>query len=487
MTISSSNSSSKQRNLGLLEKYQASKTLTQGYGSVTCTAQVRHQIQRKDNATTFYLTQFHPAITRLVQRYPFLSLVVRDFGQSTAHFIHVSSFSLSSMIHVTTSPPPLDEAIASACDKELLSTDSDTDIPPWRLHILVQPDKLDECTIIFIAHHIIIDGKSLALFWAAFLQELNNDNDISTTIQTSSPNKDDSWLVHTDTLAPMSLPSPMELRSDIPKPSVFDYASLFGGILKKWIPFGRQMEFWEGDSAAVDGEAHSTMIKLRELGGDAWKMVLQLAKQKYNNISIHAVVHAAFLLAWAEIYPDQATMMTTPINCRQQANAHLEIGNFVGVYEHAWTPDVLLNPPSSLTDDVPLVWRLAHHYHTILQTKKHRSCVGAHFLGLLDYPNGYIDYWKGIRKEHRMGRAGGLEHSDLGRFDDPGQNNPWTLDSLWFSQSAQIFSMALGLNTITLNNVMYASFVWQYGSLDEAKVTLVMDRFIDILQHSVQQ
>ncbi|CAO3599981.1 unnamed protein product [Absidia cylindrospora] len=146
---------------------------------------------------------------------------------------------------------------------------------------------------------------------------------------------------------------------------------------------------------------------------------------------------------------------------------------------------MLLHPPSSdtTTTTCPLLWRLAVHYHAALQSNKSRVAVGGQFLGLLDYPKGYVGYWHDKRKKNRMGREGGLEHSDLGRFHSAdGENATWLLDGLWFAQSAQIYTTALGLNTITVKDVVYASFGCQRGSLDESKVTKVMDRFVDILQ-----
>ncbi|SAM02447.1 hypothetical protein [Absidia glauca] len=480
---------SNQRSFGLLEKYQLSKTLTNCYGSVTCSAELKHQLDRPNNdpeaTLAFYLQHFHPAITRLVSRFPSLGLVVRDVNQADPYFVHTSSFPLNQIVSVLESSISLDEAIGSACDQEWVSVDdNESTLPLWRLQILTRPDALDRCTVILTAHHVILDGSSLTLFWDSLLQELN---DITATTTTTN----DNWLVTMDCLAPMTLASPMEARPTLPKPTLLDYGTLAGGLLKdallptklRQLMGMMPLEGWEGDHAAIEAEPHKTRIKVRKIDNQSWQTLVQLAKKTYS-VSPHAALHAAFLLAWAHVYPTHSTSVSTPINYRHLAQADKEMGNFVGAYEHFWTSDDLRHPPSS-TAGASQFWQLAIYYHGTLQANKARSCIGAQFLGLLKYPKDYVGFWEDKRKKHRMGRTGGLEHSDLGRFDTT-TKGAWHLDGLWFAQSAQTYSTALGLNSVTLGDSMYATFGWQDGSIDEANVTKVMDQFVDIIQNCGQ-
>ncbi|CAO3626465.1 unnamed protein product [Cunninghamella blakesleeana] len=483
----------KQRSFGLLEKYQASKTLVGCYGLVTCTAILKHETiprSTSDNdLTNFYLKRFYPAITQLVQKHPFLSMVVNDYKESTAHFNQLSSFSLLKIIHIQEQSESysLEKEIESACDEELVNDETMTlDIPLWRLKIFVDPNVLDQCTVIFITHHVIMDGKSLTIFWDDLLKFLNDNNNYV-------DDHDQNWIIDTKPLEPMALPVPFELRELTPKPSLKEYGSLFYKLIGKSIlptllqkQLGLIKEKWEGDSLVQKEDRHDTKIILGKIVGDDWLKVTRLAKKQYN-ISVHAVVNAAYLLSWAESYPDINTVTTTPINWRPLINANGEIGNFVGAYDHTWDSNVIQNPPlpskstTKVQSDSPHIWRLAAHYNHHLQTNKGRSCIGGQFLGLLKYPKEYCDYWYGFFKDNAFGRSGGLEHSDLGRFDI-NSHGTFEVESLYFAQSAQTFTTALGLNTISVKDGLYASFTLQKNALDELKARKIMDRFIDILK-----
>lgn len=328
----------KQRSFGLLEKYQVSKTLVGCYGSVSCTAILKHESLPRtydSDLTKFYLKMLYPAISQLVQKHPFLSLVVNEYKEATAYFSQLASFSISKIVDIQeqTTPFSLEKVIESACDQELINDETMTlDVPLWRLKVLVDPKVLDKCTVILFTHHVIMDGKSLAIFWDDLLQFLNNNdgNDVD------SVDDNQNWIIYTKLLEPMTLPSPFELRELTPKPSIKDYGGLFYKIIGKSIlpiKLQKQLGFikdvWEGDYPVQKDDKHHTKIIIGKLVGNDWLKVVRLAKKQYN-ISVHAVVHAAFLLSWAESYPEMNTTVTTPISYRQLINANGEIGNFVG-------------------------------------------------------------------------------------------------------------------------------------------------------------
>ncbi|KAI8060883.1 hypothetical protein BC940DRAFT_245828 [Gongronella butleri] len=328
---------------------------------------------------------------------------------------------------------------------------------------------------------------SLSLFWQSLLSHLPNVTPLDVADAAN-------LVIHPDNALAMTFTKPMEQFAGIVHPSVGDYAGvvggLVGGLVKKVVlpasvraraKVAAQQKSWQGDYQANPDIPHVTRTATTKV--DLTRLV-QLAKK--NAVSVHALIHVAFLAAWAEQYKNRGVAMSTPVNCRSHAtdqDLSKTLGNFVGVVSRSWSAAELQKMSSATSS----FWQAVTLYHQHLQKGKQRSVVQVQFLNLLDYPHGYInDYWLDMRKKYEMKRQGGMEHSDLGRFPAPApiddaDNVPWQLRDLWFQQSTQTFTTALGMQTITLGATLHAAFCWQKGALDEPLVQAVVDRFKAIL------
>ncbi|ORX50579.1 hypothetical protein DM01DRAFT_1337732 [Hesseltinella vesiculosa] len=459
----------------MLEKYQASKSLTNCYGSVVCAGELTAPavIKQQDDLAATYLPWLYPAIIRVIEEYPTLCLVPTDYDQSSAHFKVAAPFSLADLISVRpwSEQSTLEAILRDACDQNLLDTKAQ--LPPWRLQVFHgkknAQHSIDTNTgvvIVLITSHVIMDGKSLTHFWSSLLRHLPASPMAADTIPSN-------WIVKPAQDKALAAYKCME-AFDIPRPTARDYASLFGGIIKRSILpnslLQRGPPLWQGDAAAIPDDPHHTAAGVRKVDGEAWAKVISLAKTK--KISVHAVVYMAFIVAWAKVYPGFSVSVATPVNCRPICKIDQALGNYVGESFRVW------HAKKDLSDTNRSFWPLAQQYYTHLQSYKAKSCIKGQFLGLLAYPKEYIGYWNDMRK-NKMKRAGGMEHSDLGRFGPVASE--WTLHDLWFMQSAQTFTNVLGLQTITCVNALHASFCWQKGSMDDEKVQQVLDGFTDIL------
>ncbi|KAG2204132.1 hypothetical protein INT47_011615 [Mucor saturninus] len=462
-------STRQERPLGLLEKYQTSKQLTHAYGNITMTALLDHESIVSQPAETFYMQCFVPALTRLIHHHAALSMVVRDKTENSIHFEQLTSIDLDKVICIR-SPLSLSLLI-----KEQTTTEFDLDsfLPLWRITIV--PQTPTSCIVSLAMHHVLGDGMSLCIVWQALLQALQ-------TIETK-PTVDKVTIVKK-----MHLPLPYELSNAPEMSLLWDVVPVIcKSLIPKILPtsIARRLdplssEGWQGDfKAAVDGETHDTQIGTIHVPLDIWKPLVEASKKR--GISPHAILFVTMLLAWKRLYPGQTTETTTPINCRglcQPAVSADRVGNFVGSYTGVWTGQ-------QLDESEKDIWKMATRYHQDLQTNKKEAAKQALFLKYLpEFPASYCDFWYDKRKNSRLGRTGGLELSDLGRFHDPeATSSSWKLKQLYFAQSAQIFTCAFGLNTISVRDELYCTYGWQKGALDEAKIGLYHDIFIGILKN----
>ncbi|ORY93341.1 hypothetical protein BCR43DRAFT_408466, partial [Syncephalastrum racemosum] len=277
---------------------------------------------------------------------------------------------------------------------------------------------------------------SLSTFWQELLKNLNGE-----ATQGDHP----------------EVMSPAFEKRNGPKMSVLDIVSLFRQVLhKKLLPASWQGPItWAGDAPATDA-SHDTQVKMAKLQGEAWAKVCSRAKE--HGVTPHAALMTGLLKAWAEVYQDEPALESaTPINCRHMCDPPVpnnEMGNFVGSYNPTWRRKEI---------EKTEFWTFAQRYQVQLRANKRESAKQVFQLDFLKpYPEAYCDFWKDKRK-NRMGRTGGLELSDLGRINLPTQDKPWTIREIYFCQSAQTCTTALGVNTATAADAMHATFCWQRG------------------------
>ncbi|KAI9259586.1 alcohol acetyltransferase [Phascolomyces articulosus] len=479
-----------ERSLGWFEKYQVAKQLTQAYGTVTTTVILRHALAvrcKEQDIKEFYFSQLYAPITRLVEKHPQLSLVVADSDKSTAHFVRLDQFDLSAIIKFNDQIPlrdqsKLDQVIANECDHEFNLADQTT--PLWHLRICTHEDCLDECSITFTVHHVIADGKSLATFWRDFLQEINNQ-------QEKQQQPKDGYIIKSNPAIELGLP--YEER----QPPMFTAIDMVGVVsrmvAKKVFPSflaNRLLpQSWAGDYPGITDKSlarHDTVVRGIELGGTIWKDTCTTCREQ--GITPHAAIMTAVVSAFAEVYPETTVLSTcTPTNCRSFCNPPVpedEMGNFVGAYNHTWTL------PSAAMEGF---WDMAKKYQTPLKANMVQAAKETSLLKYLSrYPEDYCDFWYGHWDSNPMHRGGGIEVSDLGKFVPPpstkeNTNASWQLESIWFCQSAQIFTTPLSVNPIRTETSLYITITWQNGSLVESKADKLTSLVIRNLLKCCQQ
>ncbi|KAI8077781.1 alcohol acetyltransferase [Halteromyces radiatus] len=473
-----------QRPLGMFEKNQIAKQLTKGYASVTLTASLHHPPRSNgDIPTVFYKKYLYPALATMIQKHPMLRLTVHDTDKSSAHFVQLLKLAYDDLVLVTDHDqfwiPNIQETIITEeCQHEF---DLFGLCPLWRLRVSCHPDKLDQCSITLSVQHVIADGLSTTVLWQELLHNLNN-------IDSNSHNHIVDSL-YFDTSSVCQVPLAIEDRNG-PKDinvSPSDPVPTDG---------------WQGDYAAPPNEKLDTVMHLMQVDVQTWTSLLK--KAKMYEVSLHAVLYSAYLLSWMSEYPDQAVKTVTAINCRtycQPPIPHDELGIFFGRFEYGWPLEKLNALTEDTTDDeTPLdgnkhlfmndnidtgifstttFWKLAKIYHDVVQENKLLTCQRSLLMGdsLPNYPEDYCNVWYNARKMFEKGRSGGLNISDLGKFNySTGAKATWTLDHLWFSQSAHFYATILAVNAITVNGSMHATITWQRGSVQEEKAL----RFIEL-------
>lgn len=469
------------RKFGLLEKYQAAKALTRTYGSVTFAVELGHP-PRSDaqDAESFFLDMLHAPLVAVIQQHPMLRVTAIDSDKPTARFVQVPQFDLKD-ICTFTAVESLD-AIEDVIRAEIcLDFDLNrSDIPLWRLHVCYTPSQRDRCCIVFAMQHVIMDGKSLAIFWTSLLKELNTDRNAADTAEMQQ------YLIETGTPSP--LPLPYEDRN-APAASFLDLCKTLAGMVnKKILPYALarkiypEIDGWQGDYPNVKDFSklqHCSHVRLLEFGGQDWLKLCKEAKQTHN-ISPHAVIMASLLLAYKDVYPGRTVTTSTPVNCRRYCNPPLsedEIGNFVGAAAGIWKPNKLSYP----------FWELAKAYSKKLaKTRSETAKQASQLRYLKKYPEEYVDFLKGYLKRYKFGRQGGIELSDLGLFRSPSQEGPYTVQKTWFCQSACTVMPAINASAASTTESMFVTLTWQEGSIEESNINAFVERFYAHLRQAAE-
>lgn len=457
-----------ERPLGLLEKYQVSKHLIQSYGTVTLTAHCHHPARDAScDLESFYASWLQPALAHLIMDHPMLSAIVRDSDKSSIHWAQLHHINLADIVHVL---PTASRSIETLI-QEQTSTDFDLDtlVPLWRLTVL--PDtSLDQCWLVITVHHSLADGMSLTIILKHLMRALLDKTTDTTCNAIVPPPTQPLPVPYEDSGAPtMSVVwdvVPVLLRSFIPK--------LLPTSLATWLdplPY----KGWQGDHPAIEGEPHNTALQLIHVPANIWKPLMVQCKKR--DLSPHALVFVAMIKAWAHLYDNHTTKVSTPVNCRGLCHPPVgadQIGNYTGAYTSVWTSNGVMEEDT---------WAMAATY---AQGLKHNKVDAAKLALLLkylpDFPASYCDFWYDKRKASRMGRVGGLELSDLGRLIVDLPENAWRVEEVYFCQSAQVFAQALGVNAVTVNDMLCCTVSWQKGALNDLKMSKYRDHFVAILK-----
>ncbi|CDS07606.1 hypothetical protein LRAMOSA01555 [Lichtheimia ramosa] len=441
-----------QRPLGLLEKYQISKLMTKCYGSVTTTALLRHNKPApckdgKQAIKTFYLDRLYPAVSRIVQKHPQLSIIVLDAEKPNARFASLPSFNLEDIVYVNTNVKFWEQAVINDIISTEVDKEFDTNIhttPLWSLRIDTHPERFQECAISFTIHHVIGDGKSSMQFWKELLEQLKDGEMVEKTDY------------QIDIVKPCKIQPPQEFRNP-----------MMPDEIKPPGTKEDELAMWQGDYEAIrdkETQRHDTAVRTVVVNGEHWPKVVKACKQ--YGVTPHAALMVACALAFAELYPDRVVRTMTPVNTRPLCDPPVpedEMGNFFGNFFRFWHPG-FANGKS--------FWQLAIEYQACVREGKPFAAAFANtFFGhLKDFPEDFINYWYSNWYKYPMGRSGGICFSDLGLISTKHVTcTEWQLQEIFFNQSSHMYTMALTVNTISTANAMHACISWQRNALDTSK------------------
>ncbi|CDS10250.1 hypothetical protein LRAMOSA02926 [Lichtheimia ramosa] len=456
-----------QRPLGLFEKFQAGVKLVNCYGVVSFTAVLRHAAARPQtiDAKQFYLARLHAAISKIVDKHPLLSVALIDYQKPSIRYTCIPDFDLASIVSFDEIPFWQSQAqadrIAEQCDKDF---DFDnTSLPLWRLHVDTHPDRLDECSITVAGEHTMADGMSLVIFMHELVQ----------LFDTVEPTSTGSYMIKSNK-TPIN--PPCELRHG-PQLTLEEINKLKDEQQEENQP-PANAHCWQGDRRVADNQdsvVHRTTIRIVKVDDPLWSNVCKTAKQ--HGLSPHAAIMAATLLSFAELYPDEQAVETyTPMNVRASFDPPVpndEMGNFIGSYPRIW----------SLSDiKQHSFWDLATLYQGEIKAHKPEAAKEVHSFAFFgEYPQGFTEIWTNNWNKYRLGRTGGIEFSDLGRCN-------WgdSVQELYFGQSAQAYSIGMGMNTVSTTHGMRATLSFQKDTLDEAKLEAFAPTITSKLESCIQ-
>ncbi|GAB5585228.1 Alcohol acetyltransferase [Umbelopsis nana] len=453
------------RSLGLLEKYQISKSLAECYGTVNLAAHIKHATSRPaQDEQTWYLSRFVPAIQQICNEEPYLTTIVAMHNTSDAHWTQLEKLDALDIVDFRSISfqecTSLDELISEECRYEFNLGDNTK--PLWRLCIATDPKDLTRSVVIFTWNHVIGDGMSSTTFFDRFLELLNQGNvteGTNTAIQVKEVNK---------------LPLPYDQRSS-PKPNLITDVipkAVNELLLPKFITRRMEAEKWGGHHKAKE-EKHKSVVRTLEFCSDRL-----VTRCKQEQVSPHCALYiAAIMAASSELMDGPGKLVTaTPINARSLCKPEIpkdEIGNFVGSFENP----VRVPLKGSFWDEARL------YRHKLKVGRRDASMVSQYLAYLGPYPNEWIKYSKSPFKKCKMGRDGGFELSDLALWKNKSGNGEWNLEKATFCQSINVYGVFMCMNAITVGNILRTTIVWQDGVADVDRI----DKFIARIKQTLTE
>ncbi|KAJ2962565.1 hypothetical protein NQZ79_g2416 [Umbelopsis isabellina] len=457
--------SPKIRSLGLLEKYQVSKSIAECYGTVNLAVHLEHSTGWQDqDVQTWFLARLVPAIQQICDQEPLLSIVVANHDKSDVYLTQIAKLDVKDIVEFKTASfqdnTVFQELVAAESRHDFPVNDSSK--PLWRLCVVTHPEDTKRCIIFYTWQHVIGDGMSSTMFFDKFLDIMNNvpvEQNPETAIKLQKID---------------DLPLPYDQRGS-PKPNILTEVvpkAISALFTPKFIAQRLDAQRWAGEFNAKE-EKHNSTVRTFEVSLD--KLLLRC---KSENVTPHCALYiAAITAASSELIDGSAKITTnTPVNARKFCNPEVpadEMGNFVGVLDN--TIQVPLREP---------FWDEARKYRKKLKEDQRSEALATQYLGFLgSYPEEWVKFFKKPLTNSRMGRSGGLELSDLAWWQPKYGKGDWVVEKATFCQSINVYGVNMSLNAITVGSALRVSVVWQDGHVDATKV----DQFISKIQNILKE
>ncbi|KAF7595187.1 hypothetical protein BBP40_006931 [Aspergillus hancockii] len=409
---------------------------------------------------------FRPPLKRCIEKYPFLSVVVKDKHTDKPAYEAVSSINLEdhvSIIHEEDTSDGETAAIQKALPP-ILDRAWPADIPPWRIVVLPLASRdgagVTRCLIAFAFSHTLGDGMVGLAFHRTFLDAWQ---------QTTGTDEQESSLV---TPPHRTLPAPFDTPERLP----ISWNFLLGPLISVYLPkflveiLGLRTAAstvdagtWTGSRIFCDpSSAHNSRVKLLEIDAPLVRKALQMSRG--HDAKLTAMVHQMIIRALSKAIPNRDItnfVSGTAVDMRGSIGTPGSTwGLFVsGHYEVH--PRLLDVGESVLSDEM---WIAASS-----MTKKLAECgtrLHDQAIGLLRYAPS-IRKWTQGKIGHR--RDCSYEVSNLLAFDGSGgaDQNKCKICKMVFAQPGNVLSAPLVFNLISVKGgSLMCTVSWQTGALD---------------------
>jgi hypothetical protein len=405
---------------------------------------------------------FVSPLTRCIQEYPYLSIVVKDRHTEKPYYETSSSLNLEDHVSI------VDDKNNSASENEsiqqalpfILDRPWPADLPPWRIVVLPLASKdltLTRCFIAFAFSHALGDGMVGVAFHRTFLDAWRH----STGIENAS------FLV----IPPSGkLPAPFDTPERLP----ISWSFLLGPLIAVYLPkFLSKMlglraaastvdaGTWTGSPIFFDPKAvEKSRVRLVEIEAPLVQNALRVSRD--HDAKLTGTVHQMIVRALSKAIPNSDItnfVSGTPVDMRASIGIPtLTWGLFVsGYYEIHPRP---LNASPAFSDEM---WAAASS-----MTKKIAACAAT----LQDQAIGLLRYVPGIRKWtlSKIGqqRDSSYELSNLLAFDnmDGSEVQKYRISKMVFTQPGNVPSAPLVFNIISVKGgSLMCTVSWQAGAL----------------------
>lgn len=406
---------------------------------------------------------FVPPLTRCIQEYPYLSVVVKDRHTEKSFYETSSSVNLENHVSIINDEHTGDsenETIQQVLPA-ILDRPWPADLPPWRIVVLplASNDPMStRCFVAFAFSHALGDGMVGVAFHRTFLDAWRRTARIENA----------SFLV---TPPSAKLPAPFDTPERLP----ISWSFLLGPLIAVYLPkfLGKMLGLraaastvdagtWTGSPIFFDPAAvEKSRVRLLEIEAPLVQNALQVSRS--NDTKLTGTMHQMIIRALSQAIPNPDItnfVSGTPVDMRASIGSPaLTWGLFVsGYYEVHPRPSNATGP--ALSDEM---WAAARS-----MTKKIAACAAT----LQDQAIGLLRYVPGIRKWtlSKIGqqRDSSYELSNLLAFDDMGgrEDQKYRISKMVFTQPGNVPSAPLVFNIISVKGgSLMCTVSWQAGAL----------------------